>query len=668
MAKNKKLNRRKFIQQAAAATAATAAFSGCSTLSGIAGERHPSSKSEQGWQLNESDKFDFIVVGSGAGGGPLAAGLAREGFSVLLLEAGSSERTNNFSETPAFHAKASDDALLNWSYFVQRYNENGGYRRFEALNSKFLPGHKGVYYPRAAGLGGCTRVNALISLYPDHQDWNSIVRSTGDQSWNHNAMFDRFTKMQKENGGWLHLTQANPLTLLKDSYLAVMALKALKVDAGENIWDTLDNLANLRFDQLEDLLKQNPNLHLNPNFRSYVDNKYPGVFNMPFNATDGVRKGVREYILETERQFKNKLFIKSESLCTRVLFDQNDKTKAVGIEFIEGAHSYKADVKNQHLAKSSYVRKKAFAAKEVILAGGAFNTPQLLMLSGVGDSSAIPSSIPLVKHLPGVGRNLQDRYEVTVISELQRPINIIKNCTFAKNNEFEKDPCWNDYVKNKGQHLYGTNGLALTLIRKSSYLQDAPDLAIFGVPGYFKGYYPNYSNDTVPKKPGDPNYFTWAILKGHTKNNAGRVTLKTTDPRDTARINFNYFSEMQGGLTEDLDAVLEGLKVVRKINKKVGGLFIKNEVYPGSKIKNDADLKSWIMKESWGHHASCTSKMGLSTDPMAVVDNNFKVHGTKGLRVVDASVFADIPGLFIMLPTLMVSEKAKEQILKEYKS
>ena len=151
-----------------------------------------------------------------------------------------------------------------------------------------------------------------------------------------------------------------------------------------------------------------------------------------------------------------------------MLFDQNDKTKAVGIEFIEGAHSYKADIKNQNLAASSYTRKKAFAAKEVILAGGAFNTPQLLMLSGIGDASVIPNSIPLVKNLPGVGRNLQDRYEVTVVSQLQRPIDFLKNCTFARDNNFDADPCWKDYQNNKAGHIYGTNGLALSLIRKSA--------------------------------------------------------------------------------------------------------------------------------------------------------------------------------------------------------
>lgn len=665
MAKNK-LGRRKFIQSAAAATAATVAFTSCSTLTELGGERKPSSSAD--WQIDESDKFDFIVVGSGAGGGPLAAGLAKEGFTVLLIEAGG-EKNNAMSSTPAFSTVASEDPLLNWTYFVDRYADNSLNKRFEFLNSKFRR-NQGVYYPRAAGLGGCTRANALISLYPDHQDWDHLVNVTGDKSWNSKDMFQRFNNIQKQNGGWLNLDQANPLTLLEDFYLSWMALKVIKYDAIDTLASTASDILHLDPTFIKEQLAKTLNiLKLDPNAPAYVNNKYNGFFNVPFNATNGIRTGVREHILNTQRQYDKKLLIKTETLCTRVLFDQNDKTKAVGIEFIEGAHAYKADVMNQVSAKSSYVRKKAYAAKEVILAGGAFNTPQLLMLSGVGPANDIPNSIPIIKNLPGVGRNLQDRYEVTVVSELQRPISLLKDCTFARNNNFKDDPCWQDYVKNPGKHIYGTNGVVLSLIRKSSRKQASPDLCIFGVPGNFTGYYPGYSKDTTPKKAGDPHYFSWGILKGHTKNHAGRVTLKSDDPRDTPKINFSYFSDTnKAGMSEDLEAVFQGLKVARNLNKKIGPLFLDHEVYPGSAVKTDDDIKSWIKKESWGHHASCTSKMGPASDPMAVVDSKFKVHGLQNLRIVDASVFADIPGLFIMVPTLVASEKAREEIIKEHRS
>lgn len=663
--KKSKINRRKFVQSATAAAATAAAFSSCSTFDALT--RAPSAESNS-WKINENDRFDFIIVGSGAGGGPLACGLAKSGYRVLLLEAGG-ENTNDLSKTPVFHAKASDDPLLNWSFFVDRYSKTSGYKRFEDWNTKFLKTNPSIYYPRASGVGGCTRVNALINLYPDHEDWNNIAQLTGDMSWNSKDMYKCFQKMQTENGGWLTLKQADPLTLFKDRFLTRMALAAIKVDSYDTTYRFLDKLYDFDTEALKKMLLVNPSFKLNPNELKYVNNKYNGVFNMPFNAVNGIRHGVREYILETRKRLPNNLFIKTDALCSKVLFDPNDKTKAVGIEFIEGSHAYRADVMNKSKASFMTFSKKAFAAKEIILSGGAFNTPQLLMLSGIGAEQDLSRhNIPVVKNLPGVGLNLQDRYEVTVVSELNKPISLIENCTFAKDNNFANDPCWQEYLKNPEKHLYGTNGVALSLIRKSSDKQKTPDLCIFGLPGNFTGYYPNYSEDTVPKSPNDPSYFTWAILKGHTKNHAGQVSLKSTDPRDTPNINFSYFQDEKNGLTEDLNAVYQGLNVARRINQRIGSKYLKREVYPGDHVTKTEDLSSWIMKEAWGHHASCTNKMGRTTDQNAVVDSRFKVHGIKNLRVVDASIYPDIPGLFIMLPTLIVSEKAKDVILEEYRN
>lgn len=712
----KKMNRRKFVKTAAQGAVATAALTSCSSFDKMTSAgREPNNLNN--WAVQEEDMFDFIVVGSGAGGGPLAAGLARAGYVVLLLEAGGHE-TNKLSTTPVFHAKASDDPLLNWSYFVKQYGENSPYRPYEKMNSKYQTKEQGIYYPRAAGVGGCTRVNALIHLYPDYQDWQNFARPDrfGERSpFTPKTMEGVFQRMQKENGGWLHLTQANPTTLLKDRFLTKMALAALAVDGVDSqsevqkflqkfkmadesnnkgliasLWQDAQNLAGRisknpiatkAFDVIDTLdgtsveilrkaILEDRNFKLNPNHLSYIQSrdKENGVFNIPFNATDGVRRGVREYLLDTERDYNDRLYIKTHALCTKLIFDGNDKTKVTGVEFIEGAHAYRADVLNQDKATQSYVRKNARARKDIILAGGAYNTPQLLMLSGIGSEKEIPSSIPMVKNLPGVGKNLQDRYEVTLVSELNQPISLLKDCTFARNNEFEKDPCWNDYTKNPGSHIYGTNGVALSLIRKSTPSEPTPDLCIFGLPGYFKGYYPNYSADAVPKKAGDPNYFTWAILKGHTKNHAGEVKLKSDDPKDTPDINFKYFHDRDNGLIEDLNAVLQGVKVARDINSKIGSRYFKQEVNPGTQTQSEADLQAWIMKEAWGHHASCTNKMGNAADRMAVVDERFRVHGMKNLRIVDASVFPDIPGLFIMLPTLMMSERAKELILEDHRS
>lgn len=694
---NKKMNRRKFVQQTATGVLGAATLAGCSTFSKLVDSRGPAQAS-----VNESNKYDFIIVGSGAGGGPLAAGLARAGFSVFLLEAGSKDQTM-LSRIPVAHAKASEHDDIAWRFFVDRYDKKNPYYTAELNNTKYQKkaverGDGPVFYPRAAGLGGCTRMNALIHLYPDYQDWENLSKKmNGSDIFNPNVMYRTYQGMLASHGGWLNLHQASPLNLIKDAFLRKMATSAARLDG-------------IGYNLAEKGLFEALNFKLDPNeiYAGILKNKKNGIFNIPYNATDGIRNGVYEYLLDTEKnsRSKGKLTIQSNSLCTKILLSESGdakKPKALGIEYIDKPHVYKADARAEQ-GSASYTKKTVKANFEVILAGGAFNTPQLLMLSGIGDPKT-NTKVDMRVDLPGVGKNLQDRYEVTVVTELKKPIDLVKDCRFAhgydlKNSEGKNfdtlgeyiasrpseknganDVCLENYMHNTkdSSQVYGTNGVAISLIRSSSEKQSTPDLCVFGLPGRFTGYYPGYSNDTTPhlnsnaSEKDKKNYFTWAILKGHTKNKAGEITLKSNDPRDTPSINFKYFDQLKqdesNGDLEDLNAVMKGVKDARKINELIGDEFIQSEVYPGSKKSSDEDLESWIMQEAWGHHASCTNQMGLiDKNPNAVVDERFRVHKVDGLRIVDASVFPDIPGLFIMLPTLMMSERAKDLIIEEYKN
>ena len=160
---------------------------------------------------------------------------------------------------------------------------------------------------------------------------------------------------------------------------------------------------------------------------------------------------------------------------------------------------------------------------------------------------------------------------------------------------------------------------------------------------------------------------TWAILKGHTENQAGYVRLRSTDPLDTPEINFRYFHEGTPEAADlDLDAVVEGVKIARRVGRKIDQvLFFSSyeEVWPGAQVETDEELRTWVRDEAWGHHASCTCKIGADDDPMAVLDAQFRVRGAAGLRVVDASCFPKIPGFFIVVPVYMLAEKATDDIL-----
>jgi choline dehydrogenase len=208
-------------------------------------------------------------------------------------------------------------------------------------------------------------------------------------------------------------------------------------------------------------------------------------------------------------------------------------------------------------------------------------------------------------------------------------------------------------------------------VKKSSVSNGDPDLFIFGAPGNFTGYFPGYSKAAL----ADKKHFTWAVLKGHTENRAGTVTLRSTDPRDMPQIDFKYFDEGTGGgaAERDLTAVAEGVELARTIGKKTGNLMFDDlalggryqEETPGPQYSERDRLKEFIKNEAWGHHASCTCPIGADDDPMAVLDARFRVRGTTGLRVVDASVFPYIPGFFIVVPIYMISEKATDVLLED---
>ena len=349
-------------------------------------------------------------------------------------------------------------------------------------------------------------------------------------------------------------------------------------------------------------------------------------------------------------------------------FDNDDggKPRAIGVDFLDGQSLYSADPRSNSTIVG--VPGQVNATREVILSAGTYNTPQLLKLSGIGPKDELSSlGIPTIVHLPGVGSNLQDRYEVGVIGDTESDFEIWNGCTFGAS----PDPCFAEWQAGNGSDNgpYADNGLVIALVKKSTSASDSdpPDLIIGGAPLPFKGYYPGYSVDAVSSK----RRFSWVILKAHTRNHAGTVTLRSADPRDTPLINFRYFNEgTTAGNADglDLEAVVEGVEFARKLfqtTMPVNGSSGFNETWPGLVVSSKDQIKDWVRDEAWGHHASCTCPIGVDDDPLAVLDSNFRVRGVQGLRVVDASVFPKIPGFFIVVAIYMISEKAADVILAD---
>jgi choline dehydrogenase-like flavoprotein len=363
-----------------------------------------------------------------------------------------------------------------------------------------------------------------------------------------------------------------------------------------------------------------------------------------------VRTGSRERVLSVAQKHPDNLQIECDALVTRVLLD--DDNRATGVEFLKGERLYRA---HANPSNESGETRQAYAAREVILCGGAFNTPQLLMLSGIGAREELTRfGIAVRVELPGVGKNLQDRYEVSVVNRMKDDWQMLAGAKFSKTDRQYHE--WN--TKKRG--VYTTNGGVLAVIRKSKHSQ-LPDLFCAGLVGNFRGYFPGYSKLIAEHH----NYLSWIILKARTLNIAGTVTLGSPDPRDPPKIDFHYFDGMSDKQGRDLDAVVEGIHFVRAMTKDLRerGLIAAEEV-PGDGRQSDADLKEFVRDNAWGHHASCTCPIG-PREKGGVLASDFHVHGTKGLRVVDASVFPRIPGFFIVSAVYMIGEKAADVILAE---
>ncbi len=615
--------------------------------------------------MSEETDYEYIVVGSGAGGGTVAARLAEKGHSVILLEAGGdpltleggdpnnpdSNRMPEDYKVPVFHGLSTENKAMSWEFFVRHYADLAQQKK----DSKFVAEKDGVFYPRAGTLGGCTAHNALIMVYPNNEDWDGIARLTNDDSWNPDRMRNYFQQLENchhrpfdralgEIGlnpsrhgwkGWLQTEKAIPETALGDHDL-LHTLAAAAFKAFIEIGHPLAQLGDLGESQLD------------PNDWRAVKNNAPGLRYTPLMTRDHQRSGTRERLLDVAAKYP--LHIEMDALATEIIFE-NGTNRAVGIRYLKGSRLYRAF---SPPGGQPGVECEVRASREVILAGGAFNTPQLLMLSGIGPATDLARmGIPLRVALEGVGKNLQDRYEVGVVNRMRDPWEVLKGAKFAKG-----DPQYEQWENGKG--VYTSNGAVLGVIKKSSNDQPVPDLLCFALLGLFRGYSPNYSALFAQNL----NYLTWAVLKGHTVNRRGEVTLRSPDPLDMPNVNFHYFQEgTDGANNEDLDAVVDGVKFVRTMTRdlKSNGLIAEEEL-PGEAIQTDDQLREFVRNNAWGHHASCTCPIG-PTDQGGVLSSDFKVHGTTGLRVVDASVFPRIPGLFILSAVYMIGEKAADVIL-----
>lgn len=690
--------------------------------------------------------FDFIVVGSGAGGGPLAARLAEGGKRVLLLEAGFDPAPAGEAHlqpgpieppapgadravyrVPGLNGPSTEDPRMSWPFSVRHFEDDARQRGDQKYDPAHDPaaqggqGKGGILYPRSSALGGCTAHHAMIMIKPNDADWNRIAALTGDASWRAETMQGYFTRIES----CLYYAQYNGFfrRVVRLYRLVARALEFIhprwQLDRGghgRRGWQPTSfispvlvtriargdrTLLRLLFGVFRFLVRQPGRLRallraalrlqlvrlLDPNFGAARSAAGGQAALLPVGTDGRQRTGLRERLLEVARECPSRLVIAGGQLVTRVIFRAGpDAPCAHGVAVLQGRDLYQAggiaDAPQPPGPEVHY-----FAREEVILAGGAFNTPQLLMLSGIGERAQLErfgitglrdadgATIAPVVDLPGVGRNLQDRYEVGLVCRTAAPMSTFDGVTFDPDNA--DDPALRQWHE-KGEGLYTTNGGAVSFLLHSGHSTGRdPDLFIFGVPVAFRGYYHGWSRQllraTMHAGQDSRDLWTWVLLKAYTTNHHGCVTLRSASPLQQPQILFRSFDEGPPEHVRDLDALCSGIAFVRRLNASVPA--IAGEIQPGPACPDDSDaLREWIRNEAWGHHASGTCRMGSDpwtarvaqlSDRDAVLDSQLRVHGVRGLRVADASVFPLIPGYFIAAPVFMVGEKAADLLLAD---
>ncbi len=666
-----------------------------------------------GWRDRDRTPIDFIIAGAGTGGAPLAARLVERGYTVLVLEMGPKNpdppagAAVEPTEVPLLHPATTEDPRHSLRFFVKHFDGDPAESRDWKLHRPDPPPRRdevGIFYPRAQGVGGCSIHNAMITVCGPSEDWDEIAEATGDESWRGERMRRYFQRVERchyahpslwarllalfgrgdgwrdgRHGydGWLDVTMSDLRLLARDRMLLRTALGgvAAVIRVG----------AERAGDFVRAILKARLLPGLDPNHWRTMRRNRPGVTRIPVAITpNGRRSSARERLLgllDPASPHVERLHLRAGFCVTGLVLDDEPdgarQPRAVGVAGLAREHVYEADpkaVESRAFPEADVVR--LYCRREVILCGGTFNTPQLLMLSGIGPADQLAKfGIPVRADLPGVGLNLQDRYEVSVnavLTDRFRSLDGIGLDETRPDDELRKwirSPTRSAYRRG----LYATTGGLMGLFLRSEQEEIFPDLFIFAIIGTFGGYRVGYSRPEVqlPRIPDDPPEYrrtlTWLILKARTRNHGGYVRLRCRNPLRRPEINFRSFPPgADGDQDADLEALHEGVEFVDQMlrdGEDKGVIHSHN--FPGSESFN-GDLRAWIKHTAWGHHACGTCRMGAADDPMAVVDSRFRVQRISGLRIVDASIFPRIPGFFVAASVYTIAEKAADAIAEDH--
>lgn len=531
------------------------------------------------------DHYDFVIIGGGSAGSALANRLSADpANSVLVLEAGRKDwRWDVFIHMPAALTYPIGSRFYDWKY--------------ESEPEPFMNGRK-VYHARGKVLGGSSSINGMIFQRGNPMDFDKWAAEPGMNAWDYAHCLPYFKRMeQRLVGGDEWRGDDGPLRL--ETGPATNPLFQAWLDAGEQGgWGRTDDVNGYRQEG--------------------------------FAAFD--KNMVRGRRLSAARAYLHPALGRDNlDLVTLAQVDKivMDGTRAVGVEYRRGVGK---------LARTTSV-----TADEIISCGGAFNSPQLLQLAGIGDAAHLEGlGIDVVHDLPGVGENLQDHLEVYIQYSCKEPVSM--QPYLAK---WRMPIIGLQWLARRGPAA--TNHFEAGAFVRSNDEVDYPNLMFHFLPIAIR------YDGSAPE--GGHGY---QVHVGPMYSDVrGSVKVRSKNPREHPAVQFNYLST-----GNDRREWIEAVRTARSIlSQPAFDAYNGGEVSPGPSVETDQEILDWIARDAeTALHPSCTCKMG--TDDMAVVDpESLRVHGVDGLRVVDASVMPAVSNGNIYAPTMMIAEKAADAIL-----